>query len=335
MPHETPAPAPAKRRPPLSPVWDLLSETYKKWRKDNAQTLGAALAFYTTFSLAPLLIIVIAIFGVILGKETVQVEILRRAQELIGAQGAAAVKMMIKAAYRPGSGLPATIIGILVILIGSTSALVMLKRALNLMWGARPNPKAPIWNLVKERLLSFVMILVIGLLLVLSLLLSIVLSFLTGFVQNLVPVPVFFIQMADLVLSFLLITLLFAVVYKVLPDVKIAWSDVWVGSAITAILFTLGKFLFGLFLARSSISSAYGAASSLAIILMWVYYSAQVFFIGAELTQVYANRYGSHVKPRQLSRTCAWSVVFWRSLATSLILRVLLGQVRACRGPVP
>jgi membrane protein len=298
MPDETPPPDPTKKRPHLSPVWGLLSETYQAWRQDNAPTLGAALAFYATFSMAPLLIIVIAIFGVILGKETVQVEILRRAQELIGAQGAAAVKMMLAAAYRPGTGLPATIIGILVILIGSTSALAMIKQALNIMWGARPDPKTSVWNLVKVRLLSFVMILVIGLLLVLSLLLSIVLSFLTGFVQNLIPVPVFLIQLADLVFSFLLITLLFAMVYKVLPDVKIAWSDVWVGSAITALLFTLGKMLFGLYLARSSISSAYGAASSLAIILMWVYYSAQVLFIGAELTQVYANRYGSHIKPR-------------------------------------
>ena len=298
MPHETPGPDPTKRRPPLSPVWDLLSETYKEWRKDNAQTLGAALAFYTTFSLAPLLIIVIAIFGVMLGKETVQVEILRRAQELIGPQGAAAVKMMIGAAYRPGSGLPATIIGILVILIGSTSALVMLKQALNLMWGARPDPQASVWVLVKGRLLSFIMILIIGLLLVLSLMVSIALSFVAAFLQNWVPVPVFSLQVANWGLSILLITLLFAMVFKILPDVKIAWSDVWVGSAITAILFTLGKILFGMYLARSSISSAYGAASSLAIILMWVYYSAQVLFIGAELTQVYANRYGSHIKPR-------------------------------------
>ncbi len=174
----------------------------------------------------------------------------------------------------------------------------MLKQALNIMWGARPNPAAPIWNIVKERLLSFVMILVIGLLLVLSMMLSIVLSFLTGFFNSVLPVPPFFIQVADFVLSFFLITLLFALIYKVLPDVKIAWADVWIGAAITAILFTLGKFLFGLYLGRSSISSAYGAASSLAIILMWVYYSAQVFFIGAEITRVYANRYGSHVKPR-------------------------------------
>ena len=298
MPDETPGADPTKSRPPLSPVWDFLSETYRAWRQDNAQTLGAALAFYAAFSLAPLLIIVIAIFGFMLGKETIQVEILRRAQELIGAQGAAAVKMMIKAAYRPGTGLTATIIGSVVILVGSTSALAMLKQALNIIWGVSPDPETPIWNLVKERLLSFVMILVIGLLLVLSLLLSLVLSFLTGFVQNLVPVPVFFIQSANLVLSFLLITLLCAMVYKILPDVTIAWSDVWVGSATTAVLFTAGKFLFSLFLARSSISSAFGAASSLVIILMWIYYSAQMLFIGAELTQVYANRYGSQVKPR-------------------------------------
>jgi len=298
MPHQTPAPDPTTTRPPVSPVWNLLSETYKAWRKDNASTLGAALAFYTTFSLAPLLIIVIAIFGVILGKETVQMEILKQAQELIGPQGAATVKMMIGAAYRPGSGLPATIIGILVILIGSTSALVMLKQALNIMWGARPDPQASVWTLVKGRLLSFVMILIIGLLLVLSLMVSIALSFVAKFLQNWVPVPVFSLQVADWGVSILLITLLFATVFKILPDVKIAWSDVWVGSAITAILFTLGKILFGMYLARSSISSAYGAASSLAIILMWVYYSAQVLFIGAELTQVYANRYGSHIKPR-------------------------------------
>lgn len=297
MTPEAPAPEPVNRRSPLRPVWDLLSETYQKWRKDNAQTLGAALAFYTTFSLAPLLIIVIAIFGVILGKETVQAEILRRAQELIGTQGADAVRMMIKAAYRPGSGLTATIIGILVIVIGSTSALVMLKQALNIMWGAKPDPKASVWNLVKGRILSFVMILVIGLLMLLSLIVTVALSFVTAFLQNWVPVPVFSIQMAHWGLSFLLVTLLFAMVFKILPDVKIAWSDVWVGSIFTAILFNLGTFLFGLYLARSSISSAYGAASSLAIILMWVYYSAQVLFIGAELTQVYANHYGSRAKP--------------------------------------
>jgi membrane protein len=298
MINEMPTPSPHKRLSKGRSVWDFLAETYREWSKDHAMTLGAALAFYTTFSLAPLLIIVIAIFGVIIGEETVQAEILRRVHELIGPQGAAAVQMMIRDAYRPGTGFWATIIGVTVILFGSTSAFVMLKHALNLMWEAQPNFKSSVWFIIKERLLSFVMILIIGLLLVLSFTLSIVLSFVTGFFGNLLPLPPFIFQGCDFVLSILLVTLLFALIYKVLPDVRIAWADVWIGSAITAILFTLGKFLFGMYLARSSISSAYGAASSLAIILMWVYYSSQIFLIGAELTQVYANRYGSRVKPR-------------------------------------
>ena len=301
MPAKTPSPIPQKTQQKLfsrEAVRDFFAETYNEWRTDNAMTLGAALAFYTTFSMAPLLIMVIAIFGFILGETTVQAEIIKRVQELIGAQGASAVSMMLRAAYRPGSGFWATIIGIAVILIGSTSALVMLMRALNIIWGAKLKPEAPLWNIVKERLLSFVMILLIGLVLILSLILSVALAFVTGFFHQVLPLPPVLIQTADVVISVCLITLLFALIYKVLPDVEIAWTDVWVGSAITAILFSLGKFLFGMYLGRSSIRSAHGAASSLAIILMWVYYSSQIFFIGAEITQVYANRYGSHVRPR-------------------------------------
>jgi membrane protein len=297
MNNDMPRPEPQKKPSALSSFWSFLAETYYEWDKDNAMTLGAALAFYTTFSLAPLLIIVIAIFGYILGQKAVMGEILRRVHELIGPQGAAAVKTMIADAYRPGTGFAATIIGLAVILIGSTSAFVMLKQALNIMWGAQPSPESSVWYFIKERLLSFVMILIIGFLLVISFTLSIALSIVTGFFRTHLPVPPFFIQACDFVFSIFLVTLLFALIYKVLPDVEIAWTDVWIGSAITAVLFTLGKFLFGMYLGRSSISSAYGAASSLAIILMWVYYSAQIFFIGAELTQVYANRYGSRVKP--------------------------------------
>jgi membrane protein len=292
------SPEARRRLSRLRPAWDFLAETYDEWSKDNAMTLGAALAFYTTFSLAPLLIIIIAIFGMFIGEQAIQAEILRRVHELIGPQGAAAVKMMIQDAYRPGSGWAATIIGVAVILFGSTSAFVMLKQALNIMWGAKPHPASSVWFVVKERLMSFLMIMLIGLLLILSFTFSIVLSFLTGFFQHLLPVPPSLIQLADFFVSFLLVTLLFALIYKVLPDVDIAWKDVWIGSMVTAVLFSLGKFLFGMYLGRSSITSAYGAASSLAIILMWVYYSTQVFFIGVELTQVYANRYGSRVKPR-------------------------------------
>jgi membrane protein len=301
MPAKTPSPSPRKTEQRLfsrKALRDFFTETYREWSQDNAMTLGAALAFYTTFSLAPLLIIVIAIFGFAVGQATVQAEILKRARELIGDQGASTIQMMISAGYRPGSSLLATISSILIIVIGSTSAFVMLKHALNIVWGAKTNPDAPIWNLVKERLLSFFMIFFVGILLILSFVFSVALSFLIGFFRYLLPLSPLLMQVADFSLSILLVTLLFAVIYKVLPDVEIAWTDVWIGSIITAILFTLGKLLFSLYLGRSSISSAYGAASSLAIILMWVYYSSQVFFIGAEITQVYANRYGSHVRPR-------------------------------------
>lgn len=279
-------------------TWEFLSETYSEWSKDNAMTLGAALAFYTTFSMAPLLIIVIVVFGFVIGQQTVQAEILKWTKDLIGEQGAFAVQMMINAPYRSGSGFMATVIAVTVIMIGSTSAMVMLKQALNIVWGAEEDWEVPVWTLIKERLLSFFLILVMGALLTLSLVVSVALAFLTTFFSYVLPVAPLFMQISDFFLSIILITLLFAVIYKVLPDVDIAWTDVWIGAAITAFLFTLGKFLFGLYLGRSSIASAYGAASSLAIIMMWVYYSAQVFFIGAEITQVYANRYGSRVRPR-------------------------------------
>ncbi|MCK9376236.1 MAG: YihY/virulence factor BrkB family protein [Syntrophobacterales bacterium] len=298
MAHENPTPGRRPRLLKARPVWDFLAETYTAWRRHQAQTLGAALAFYITFSMAPLLIVITAVFGAILGQAAIQAEILRQAQELIGEQGAATVKLMFGAAYLRGSGLAATLIGISVLLIGSTSAFVMLRQALNFIWGAPLDDAASLWHLVKDRLLCCAMIMLFGLLIVVSLLLSLGLTFLTGFFKNLLPLPPFSIQAADFMLSLFLLTLLFALTYKVLPDVDIAWTDVWIGAAITAVLFTLGKFLFGLYLARSAISSAYGAASSLAILLMWVFYSAQIFFIGAEITQVYANRYGSRVKPR-------------------------------------
>jgi membrane protein len=298
MSAETPEPVSQGKNSRLKGAWGFLVEVYDQWWNDNAMTLGAALAFYTIFSMAPLLIVVIAIVGFILGEHTVQTEIVKRVQEMIGSQGADAIRTMIRAAYRPGTGFWATVIGIFVILFGSTSALVMLKQALNIVWGAKPNPDAPYWNMVKERLLSVAMILFIGFLLILSVLLSVALSFVTGFFHHILPIPAFFMQAADFGISVLLATLLFALIYKILPDVEIAWTDVWIGSAITAVLFSLGKFLIGMYLGRSSIASAYGAASSLAVVLLWIYYSSQIFFIGAEVTQVYANRYGSHVRPR-------------------------------------
>jgi membrane protein len=279
-------------------LWDLLAETYNEWSKDNAMTLGAALAFYTTFSLAPLLLVVMVVAGFVVGSAQVQAEIMQRLQETVGAGGAQAVKTMIHKAFRPASGLTATIIGVVVLLYGATRSFLMLRQALNIMWGVKPSPNVEIKNYLIGQLLSFAMVLGVGFLLVLFFLLTTGLSAAGHFLSDLLPIPVFFFQLGNFIISIFLITLLIALIFKVLPDVEIAWGDVWVGAAITAVLFTLGNIALGWYLARSSISSAYGAASSLAVLLFWVYYSAQILFVGAEFTQVYANKYGSRVQPR-------------------------------------
>jgi membrane protein len=281
----------------LREIRNFLADTFQEWSDDNAMTLGAALAFYSAFSLVPLFILINAVFGYFLGAQTAQSEILQRVQQLIGPQGAAVVNMLIKASYQPGAGFWDTFMAIAVILLGSTSAFVMLKQALNIIWGARQHPPSSVVFIIKERLLSFLMITIIGVLLALSFAISVGLGFLTGWSHGSLSVPPFAIRAADFVLSILLITLLFALIYKILPDVKIAWADVWIGAAVNAVLFTIGKILFGLYLGRSSFMSAYGTASSLAVVLLWIYYSSQIFFFGAELTQVYANRYGSRLKP--------------------------------------
>jgi membrane protein len=286
----------ARARKRAGTLWDLLSETYREWNADNAPTLGAALAFYTAFSLAPLLIVIIVVAGFIIGQAEIQAEILRQVQEQVGPQGARAVKMMLHAAFRHGSGLP-TAIGIGVLLYGATRVFVVLRHALNLMWGVKRSPSLDLRELVTEQLLSFVMVLAVGLLLVLSMLFSTGLAAAGRFLGSVLPIPVGVFQAANFIFSICFITLLFTVIFKVLPDVKIAWSDVWIGAALTAALFTLGNFLLGWYLAKSSVSSAYGAASSLAVLLLWVYYCAQILFLGAEFTQVYANRYGSKVQP--------------------------------------
>ncbi len=278
--------------------WDLLVETYNEWSKDNAMTLGAALAFYTTFSLAPLLLVVIVVAGFIIGSSQVQAEIMQRLQETVGPSGAEVVKTMIEKAFRPSSGFTASVIGVMVLLYGATRSFHMLRQALNIMWGVKRSPNVEIRKYLVGQLLSFAMVLGIGFLLVLFFLLSTGVSAASHFLSNWLPIPVFFFQLANFAISIFFITLLIALIFKVLPEVKVAWTDVWIGAAITAILFTLGNIVLGWYLARSSISSAYGAASSLAVLLFWVYYSAQILFVGAELTQVYANKYGSRVRPR-------------------------------------
>jgi membrane protein len=279
-------------------LWILLKETYTEWSEDKATQLGAALAFYTIFSLAPILIIVVAAVGFVLGKQSVQTYILAEITKVLGEANATYIMSTIQSSYQASSGLRATIIAIAIMLVGSTTVCVMLKDALNTMWGVDTSSSG-LLNFIKNRIMAFLVILLVGIFLFLSMLTSSIIVTLSTFLSNYVDIPFRLITVADNIVSIILLTLLFALLFKVLPDVKISWGDVWVGGAITAILFALGKFLLGIYLARSTVSSAYGAAGSLVVLLLWVYYSSLIIFFGAEFTQVYARKYGAEIIPKK------------------------------------
>ncbi|MDY6940569.1 MAG: YihY/virulence factor BrkB family protein [Cyanobacteriota bacterium] len=281
----------------LRKMWKLIREAIQEWQEDNASRLAAALAYYTVFSLAPLLIIAIAIAGAIFGEEAARGEIVGQIQGLVGREGAQVVETAIENANQPDISSFASIISIAVLLFGASGVFAQLQEALNTIWDVKAKPKNGLWNLVRKRILSFSAVLGIAFLLLVSLIISAALSGLNRYASHLLPGADFLWQILDTGISFGFITLLFALMYKYLPDVKIQWSDVWVGAAITAALFTIGKFGLGLYLGGGSFGSTYGAAGSLVVVLAWVYYSAQILFFGAEFTQVYARRYGSCIVP--------------------------------------
>ena len=273
-------------------TWNLCYETVNEWVNDRASRKGAALAFYTVFSLAPILILSIAIAGLFFGQEAARGEIFMQVKDLLGPDAAAAIQAMIHSASRPGAGLIATFIGLVTLSIGATTALAELKDGLDQIWDAPPERTSGFWYFVRKRLLSVGLILSLGFLLLVSLVFSALVSALartwgpadaTGMV----------LQSVNFLFSFALVTLLFAMIYKILPSVHIAWKDVMIGSIITAALFSVGKALIGLYLGNSAVASSYGAAGSIILVLIWVYYSAQIFLLGAEFTKVYAHRYGS------------------------------------------
>jgi len=280
------------------PAWELLKETYGEWRKDNAPQLGAALAFYTIFSLAPLLIIIIAVIGYVLGTQSVQSYIIQQMTGFVGNHNALNIMTMIQKDFRPGSGLYATTLAFLIMIFGSSFVVVMLKNAINTMWGVN-HYSAGILTTVKDRLISCIIVLLLILVSFILMISSSLLSAIKLYLSSSVTVPIFLFQVGDFIVSLVILALIFALLYKFLPDVIISWRDVWVGAAVTAILFTLGKVFLGSYIGRSSISSAYGAAGSLVVLLLWVYYSAQIIFVGAEFTQVYARRCGREIRPRR------------------------------------
>jgi membrane protein len=282
-------------------AWFLCYETINEWVGDRASRKGAALAFYTVFSLAPILILSIAIAGLFYGQEAARGEIFAQVKDLLGTDAAAAIQAMIQSASRPGAGLIATVIGLVTLCIGATTALAELKDGLDQIWRAPPERTSGFWYFVRKRLLSVGLILSLGFLLLVSLVFSALVSALAR-TWGPADSTSLMLQGLNFLFSFALVTVLFAMIYKILPSVHIAWKDVAIGSVITAALFSVGKALIGVYLGNSAVASSYGAAGSVILVLIWVYYSAQIFLLGAEFTKVYAHRYGSRRNLPQPSR---------------------------------
>jgi membrane protein len=274
------------------------------WWNDDVPRLGASLAYYTLFSLAPILVIAIAIGGLVFGPEAVRGEIVGQIQGLIGREGAEAVQAMLEGAARPSSSVAATTAGIIAFFLAATGAFLELQTALNTIWRVKPKANGSFFRILAlQRLISFGLVVALGFLLVTSLLVSAALAALHSYMGNLFPGVLVLWEALNVVISLGVITLLFAMVYKVLPDRKLAWGDVWVGALVTAGLFTIGKLLIGLYLGTTSLASTYGAAGSVIVILVWVYYSAQVILLGAEFTREYVEVFGRRPPPEEFAKT--------------------------------
>ncbi len=280
-------------------VWGLLRAAADSWVNDNAARLGAALSFYTIFALSPLFIIVIFIASLFFNRGSVREALFKELSGLIGARSTEALQSTLSSIAPHSQGVLASAIAIGTLLLTATGLFIELQSDLNTVWGVEAKPGQSIWSFVRNRLLSFAMVVAVGFLLLVSLIISAVLAALGTYFSALVPGLGMVWLVANGFASFAVITLLFALMFKILPDVKIAWRDVWIGAVTTALLFTGGKFLIGLYLGRNSTVSAYGAAGSLVLLLLWVYYSAQIMFFGAEVTQAYANRFGAHLQPKE------------------------------------
>jgi len=272
----------------------LLRDAALNWVEDHAQSMGAALAFYTIFSVAPLLLIVIAVAGAVFGEEAARGEIYVQLHGMLGTTGARAVQGLLESARRPADNVPAAVFGVILLFVAATSVFAELQDSLNRIWHVpKRAAHSGLWAIVRTRLLSFGMILGIGFLLIVSLAFSAAMRALSRWWDPQSQSWLSFSGASETGLSLLLVTVVFAMIYKAMPRADIHWRDVWVGAGVTSVLFVAGKFLIGLYIGRSGITSAFGAAASLIVVLLWVYYSAQIFLFGAEFTWAYAHRFGS------------------------------------------
>ena len=282
----------------------MLKQTASKWSDHHATRLGASVAFYTLLSFAPLLVLLAAIAALVLhDKNAAQNGLIDQAKQMMGGGGGDAVKSLLASAQKPSSGVFASIVSFLVLLFGASGVFTELHDALNLIWDATPKASSGVMGLIKDRLFSFGMVLSVGFVLLVSLFVSAGLAFIGKFFGQIIPLPNAVLQIANFIVSFVVITLLFALMFKFVPAVHISWRNVIVGAIGTALLFTIGKFLLGLYLGKASVGSTYGAAGSLVAVIVWVYYSAQIFFFGAEFTRVYADEHEGGRRP--LAKTAA------------------------------
>lgn len=282
-------------QPHKSP-WALLKTTFNEWMDDNALRLGASLAFYTVWSIGPLFLVVISVAGLFFGREAAQGQVMESLRSLVGDAGVTSIEETIAHANASGHTVLASAFGVASLLVAASGVFAELKSSLNLVWGVTPKPGSFLLTL-KQRFLSMTMVLGTGFLLLVMLFVNAAWSAVAGHLRGSLPVAAGVGHVASATVSLGITALIFTLMFKVIPDAKIAWKDVWIGGFATAVLFTVGQVLIGLYLGKTSVGSAYGAASSLMIVVLWIFFSSSILFLGAELTQVYANMYGSRIKP--------------------------------------
>ena len=282
----------------LKTAWSMTRQTFTEWSNDKGGRLGAALSYYTVFSLAPLLLLVISIAGLAFGREAAEGRMFGTLAGLLGAETSRLIQAAVtKASQSRSGGVLGTIAGIAILLAGATGVVIELQGAINTVWKVEPKPNRGIWGVVRTRMLSVAMILSLGFLLLVSLVVSAALAALSGWMRSAFGDIAILGWFIDAVVALGVISTMIALIYKILPDAEVAWRDVWVGAIATAVLFMIGKYLIGLYVGKASVGSAFGAAGSMAVLLVWIYYSAQIVLLGAEFTRVYANRMGAKVRP--------------------------------------
>jgi membrane protein len=278
-------------------LWAITKQTVEEWLDARAMSLAASLALYTLLSLAPLVVICVAVAGMFFGREAAGNELTRQLEALMGHDGAEVAKTLLASAKSPSSGVVATLLGVVILLLGASGVFTELQETMNIVWNVKAKPGGGIKTFLRDRVFSFAMVMTIAFLLLASLVLSTVLSAAGRFVSDRLPGGETFWQVLNFVLSFGIVTLLFAMIFKVVPDAKVRWRDTWVGALFTALLFTIGKLGLGIYLGKAAPGSSYGAAGSFVAVIAWVYWSAQILFFGAEFTQVWAKRFGGGIEP--------------------------------------